>query len=76
MTQLEDIWKTTSIFVRVEDDPTQNNATKIQFKVKTIINDLNFFGKWEMTSKKIMQLKTIKSNKLGLSCAKLRIRWG
>jgi hypothetical protein len=29
--------KTTSIFVRVEDDPKENNATKIQLKVKTII---------------------------------------
>jgi hypothetical protein len=34
--------------VKVEDDPKQNNATKIQLKVKTIIflemeDDLNFF---------------------------------
>jgi hypothetical protein len=52
--------------VKVEDDPKQNNATKIQSKVKTIIffkmeNDLNFFLKMEDYLKKIMLLQTIKS---------------
>jgi hypothetical protein len=42
--------KMTSIFLKVEDNPKQNNATKIQLKVKPIIflemeDDLNFFEK-------------------------------
>jgi hypothetical protein len=52
ITQLEEIWKTTSIFSKMEDDLNS-------FFLKE--DDLNFFWKWKKTSKKIMQPKTIKS---------------
>ena len=45
LTQLEEIWKTTSIFLKMEDDL---NFLKME-------DDLNSFGKGKMTSFKIMQ---------------------
>jgi hypothetical protein len=50
LTQLEEIWKTTSIFLKMEDNPNFFKGKK----------QPNFFGKWK-TSKKIMQPKIIKS---------------